>query len=344
MRADLPQQADPKARFGQPPVTLFRSRRFYIDVLFWVDGTTTIHDHGFSGAFQVLAGSSIETNFSFIPNRDVDGHLKFGELRVAGSALRRAGDVQAVPAGPDYIHSLFHLLRPSLSLVVRTFRDPATWSQFDYYPSGIAVDPFVEDPARERIVQVIEMMRKTDDPDLERVAGDLVADSDHNTAFWVVQALATSQDGALIEGVLNRIRDADAAARLRTWTEHRRRSDLLINRRALVKEPHLRFLLAVLLNAQNRKDALALVASHAADKDPGTQVAEWLRELSTVSMRLQIGGAPFEPNVLGLPSFAPGHDAALADLLSGRERAWTDGETAFLDRLRALPPLRPLFS
>ena len=61
----LPQQVDPDARFGQPPVTLYRAPRFYIDALFWVDGTTTIHDHAFSGAFQVLAGQSIENDILF---------------------------------------------------------------------------------------------------------------------------------------------------------------------------------------------------------------------------------------------------------------------------------------
>src|SRR4051812_12794169 len=47
--------------FGEPPVTLFAGRRFFLEVLFWVDGTTAIHQHGFSGAFQVLAGGSLHT-------------------------------------------------------------------------------------------------------------------------------------------------------------------------------------------------------------------------------------------------------------------------------------------
>src|SRR5580698_4143013 len=43
----LPQQNDPRGLFGQPPVTLFRASRFFIDALFRVDGTTAIHDHSF---------------------------------------------------------------------------------------------------------------------------------------------------------------------------------------------------------------------------------------------------------------------------------------------------------
>src|SRR3982751_818235 len=47
----LPQQRDMASKFGQPPLTLFRAPRFYIDALHWLDGSTTVHQHGFSGAF-----------------------------------------------------------------------------------------------------------------------------------------------------------------------------------------------------------------------------------------------------------------------------------------------------
>jgi hypothetical protein len=344
MKAELPQQLDPKGLFGQPPVTVFRARRFYIDVLFWVDGTTTIHDHGFSGAFQVLVGKSIETNFAFVPTHDVDGHFKFGDLQVTGSALRCAGDVRAVPAGPSYIHSLFHLLRPSLSLVVRTFRDPATGTQYDYDPSGIAFDPFLEDPSRERMIQILDMMRRTEHPDLGRVAGDLVATCETGTAFLVVRAVSKAKNANLVEEILDRVREPETSRRLRNWVKHRRTSDLLVDRRALVHDPDLRFLLAVLLNAQRRSDALALVESYAPGKEASRQIAKWLAALSNVSIRLQVGGAPFEPNVLGLPSFSEASESALADLLAGRERAWSADERTFLDRLRGLPPLGALFS
>ena len=95
----LPQQEDPLATFGQPPVTLFRGRRFYIDALFWVDGTTSIHQHGFSGAFCVLHGSSIETTFRFDLERNVDSLFKLGTLQILSSALLRQGDVRPIASG-----------------------------------------------------------------------------------------------------------------------------------------------------------------------------------------------------------------------------------------------------
>src|SRR5690349_464094 len=51
--------------FGEPPVMLFQGPRFYIEALFWLSGTTDIHEHGFSGAFTVLEGSSVHSHWRF---------------------------------------------------------------------------------------------------------------------------------------------------------------------------------------------------------------------------------------------------------------------------------------
>src|SRR5580698_1434849 len=59
-------QTDIAATFGQPPVNVFHCERFYIQVLFWLDGTTAIHQHAFSGAFHVMQGSSLESTYSFL--------------------------------------------------------------------------------------------------------------------------------------------------------------------------------------------------------------------------------------------------------------------------------------
>jgi hypothetical protein len=342
-QGDLPQQPDPLARFGQPPVTLFRSRRFYIDALFWVDGTTTIHDHGFSGAFQVLSGQSIETTFTFTTLRAIDGHLRFGNLVVQGSALRSAGDVRAVPAGAGYIHSLFHLARPSVSLVIRTFRDPDAVTQRDYSPAGIGYDAFLEDPIRDRMVQIVEMLRKTEHPALERRVGDLIADVDLNTAFAILRSCIKLSDSMLLDRLIDRVHDQEGASLIRNWIVHRRRMDFLVSRRLSVHDGALRFLLAVLLNVQRRIDALTLVAAYAPAVNPAQQIVSWLETLSRTTIRLQVGNTPFEPNVLGLPTFGPGCAEALTDLFSGRERSWTADERRFLDRLRTSPALQPLF-
>ena len=61
-----PQSAD--LSFGQPPITIYSHPRFYIEVLCWMDATTSIHQHAFSGAFHVMAGSSMHTRYTFSPS------------------------------------------------------------------------------------------------------------------------------------------------------------------------------------------------------------------------------------------------------------------------------------
>jgi hypothetical protein len=342
-RGDLPPQVDPSARFGQPPVTLYRTDRFFIDALFWVDGTTMIHDHSFSGAFQVLAGQSIETTYSFSETSDFAGRVRFGDLRVRKSELRATGDVRAVPSGPAYIHALFHLARPSVSLVVRTYGDPIPARQFVYSTAGVAFDS-TEDHARDRIVQTVEMLRRTEHPEFEALAGDLIAGSNLHTAFSVIRACARLADQGTMERLLARIQDQDAGRRLRDWVVERRRTEFLISRRNLVTQPELRFMLAVLLNARRRSDALGLAAGFAPGVDPARQIAAWLAQLAGVTMRLRIGDEPFEPNILGLPAFGPGCEDGLAACLAGDARPAAAEVDAFIARMRALPVLAPLFS
>jgi hypothetical protein len=340
LRGDVPAQCDPAARFGQPPVTLFRGPRFYIDANFWVDGTTAIHEHAFAGAFQLLQGASIETTFAFAPSREVDRHLRFGQLEVQGSTLRQRGDVQTIRAGSSFIHSLFHLARPSVSLVVRTYA--STPIQLEYSPAGIAHDSFLQDERRDRAIQLVAMLRKIEHPGFEALVGDLVARADLGTACAVLRSCSQISDVGLLDRLISRMRDPDGAARFAAWLAHRRRIEFLIGRRAFVHEPRLRFLLALLLNVQRRRDALELVRSYEPSTDPPAAIAAWLADLSRLKVKLQIGEAPFAPNVLGLPEFHAAEQQTVAAWLSG-ERASTAEATAFVERLRGLPFLAPLF-
>jgi len=342
MTRHIPQQADPDGRFGQPPLTLFRSRRFYIDALFWLDGTTSIHDHAFSGAFQVLVGSSIETSYSFQLTRDVDGHLKTGQLRVGRSDLRRSGEIRPILAGPRFIHSLFHLERPSVSLVVRTLHDASVATQFDYSPAGLVFDPFEEDPTRKRTVQLATMLRKIDHPRFEELVGDAIAGADPGTAFAIIRACA-SAPGALLDGLMGRMRSTEIAERVRSWIEHRKPLELIARQREFVRDPALRFMLAILMNVQTRADALRLAHEYAPGAEPAAQLARWLGELSRTTAKLIVAGSPFEPNLLGLPKFDDAHERCVAELLSGRQPDPPSCDDAFLQRLRALPHLSVLF-
>jgi hypothetical protein len=345
MKGELPEQFDKASAFGQPPITMFRARRFVIDALFWLDGTTNIHDHAFAGAFQVLAGSSIETTFRFEASRAVDGHMYFGKLDLLETALRRTGEVRPITIGPSYIHGLFHLERPSVTVLIRALQPPMVPVQLQYEPCGVAWNPFFRDAALDRMVEIVGLLDKSNDRAFDDLVGGLVARSDLYTAHRVIRAGVGFKDQRRADALLDLIQDREASETFSAWLARERVEHFLRQRRGLVHEPELRFLLAVLLNSHRGEHSLKLVSAFAgADKDPAAQVASWLARLSNVKMRLQVDGAPWEPNVLNLPDFEPGHEGALADALAGRARDFTPSERIFLERLRALPHLTALFS
>jgi hypothetical protein len=345
LRGELPDQFDKISVFGQPPITMFRSRRFVIDALFWLDGTTNIHDHSFGGAFQVLAGSSIETLFGFEASRAVDGHMFFGKLRLLESGLRRTGDVRPITQGSSYIHGLFHLERPSVTILIRALQPPITPVQLQYEPCGVAWNPFFRDLTLDRMLEVVELLDKSNDQAFDELVGGVMSRADLSTAHRLIRTCVGIQDQRRIDGLLERVPDREAAATFSAWLARERVDRFLRQRRGLVHDADLRFLLAVLLNSHRGDHSLKLVSAFAGpEKDPAAQIASWLARLSKVTLRLQVGGAPWEPNVLNLPDFEAGHEQALADALAGRPRDVTPSERVFLERVRALPHLSALFS
>jgi hypothetical protein len=342
--AALPRQESLPATFGQPPVTLFRTGRFYIEALYWVDGSTTIHQHGFSGAFQVLSGSSIETRYSFETVRAVDGHFAMGTLAVLSTALLRKGDIRPiVPGIGGLVHSLFHLERPSVTIVVRTFGDAGVGPQFRYAWPGVALNPFFKEETADRTLELVRLLLQIDHPSLEAKVGQLVARLDLHGAYRVLAECSHRGDKALLDRLLGRLRDPSASGLFRAAFEESRRLAFLASRRALVKDLDLRFFLGVLLNARRRVDALALIHARAPGSDPAARAASWLRQLASTSLKLQAGGASWQPNVLGLPEMSEAHERALCDALSGKPPA-DDADPRLLEALRQIPALAGLFA
>ena len=341
----LPQQRDMASKFGQPPLTLFRAPRFYIDALHWLDGSTTVHQHGFSGAFQVLAGASIETRYSFERARSFDGHFVMGDLNVVGTFLHAVGDVTPIEAGPRGLtHALFHLDRPSISIVVRTFHDHEAGPQFNYYKPGIGVDPFFVEETRDRAMQVVNFLCSIDHPELEGIVGDYIARADVHTAYRALEVCLNLSDRSLFERLVGRVREGSLIDAFRVSFEERRRLAFLHSRRALVKDPELRFFLGVLLIAPGRKEALALVRRRTPDSEPALQTARWLRALSKVNVKLQAAGLPWQPNLLGLPEFDDRLEQAVAAALVGGEASIDPTLALVLSQLRSLPALAALFN
>ena len=311
--SQLPKQPDIDATFGDPPITLYCGSRFYVDIYFWLDGTTDIHQHGFAGAFQVLVGSSIHSRYSFRQEQAVNEHLLLGRVMLNDVELLREGDIRQIVPGRDHIHSLFHLDRPSCTITVRTFMLMSKQPQYSYRKPFVAIDPFYKDQSLIRKLQTVSMLLNLQPPGHDELIRDLISSSDFQTTFLILQdasrmlgssrieqffQLSTSQDrfGSLLEQA-RKAHGPLVDYLLPVLAEAQRQADIMRRRQFITSNEH-RFFLALLLNVPSARKILALVRKRFPENDPLDKVLDWVLELSTT----RVWGAT-EANVLGLNDF-----------------------------------------
>ena len=364
---DLPEQMDIEANFGDPPITVYVGPRFYIDVYFWLDGTTSIHQHAFSGAFQVLLGSSVHTHYTFEKDRELNAHFLTGKMLFNDVSLLARGDIREINPGPRFIHSLFHLERPSATITIRNYKTPSAAVQFSYARPFLAYNPFFTDGSLKRKLQTVELLLKMKHPEADRFIGDLVDSSDFQTTYAVLkrafqflchreleEMLGVSRSSDRFQALLDRARGkhGELADLLLPVFEEEWRQEEITQRRATVKSEDHRFFLAMLLNVPERATVLRLIRQKFPDQDPIELVVGWIKELAAT----KIFGSR-EPNILGIGEFDNGHLFVFKGLLEGlteeeiKRRAAADPVAANLKlpvdelatHIRTLPLFKSIF-
>jgi hypothetical protein len=341
---DQPFQSE--SSFGQPELIAFNDTRFYIQILFWLEGTTEIHQHEFSGAFHVMGGSSVHSEFDFVGARSVTPHIRTGDLRVKQIELLETGRTVPITSGRDCIHSLFHLDTPSITVVIRTHHDPGTGPQYNYLPPHIAINPLHADSLTARRKQLLDVLETIDDPDYGTHVNEMMGRLDFERGFTILrhamprlkelnewsEVLATFQNkhGELALGVPD------------TLAECLRRETISQMRHFIINPEH-RFFLALLINVQNRADILALVTRRFPGSSPIDTILGWAEELvepNDFGITLLDAAFPETPDI----DFEE-QSRLLIDALKNALEGNTD-ENDFLEIQAALSAscLRPLFS
>lgn len=159
---NFPNQMDLGAQFGEPPVTIYVAEDFHIDVYFWLDSTTEIHEHSFCGAFTLLEGSSIQGIYDFEERDRLDDSLRIGDLDLRETRYLTKGGIQTILPGSRFIHNVIHLDRPTVTLLVRS-SCPEIDRQFNFLRPNLSLLAFRDCPPQLiRRLQFLEMMRKID--------------------------------------------------------------------------------------------------------------------------------------------------------------------------------------
>ncbi|MEO5860280.1 MAG: hypothetical protein ABIR33_15190 [Pyrinomonadaceae bacterium] len=326
---ELTPQADPNSNFGDPPITVYSGTRFHIDVYFWFTGTTAIHQHGFSGAFQVLAGSSIHSWYEFTPDDYVNVFMEYGRMDLKVCEILEIGAVQEINPGRQYIHSLFHLDDPSVTIVVRTRKSPMFLPQYSYHKPHLALDPFYVQDSMNKKVQSMGAMLKAKRPDADEKIGELLANSDIQQTFHLLQNLRSMIRTDKVKQMFNvenfdqrfnglfaisKARHGIRAERLLDVFDYQDKVISTVNRRDYVTDPALRFFLAVLLNIDGRENIYKLIKQRYPDADPQDKVLDWTFDLANTRV---MGVEP--PNALGIDGFGDIDIIIFEDMLNGKD-------------------------
>jgi len=309
--------------FGQPPLLLYHGNRFYIEMLCWMDGTTSIHSHGFSGAFHVLHGSSIHGQYQFHEKKRVNDSLLLGDVEFMGIELLAVGDTRPIRAGSGFIHSLFHLDQPSVTIVVRTILNPASLPQYDYFKPHVAENLLCMDEEIAKQRKLLHTLGLADPIAFEGISAEFVR-RDFQSAWMTLQvAYSLWGDSAIIHNVLDILRPlhGNVVDLLPRVLEDKKYRETLVSMRAKVTDAELRFFLALLLNVPDRISVQRIVSQRFQD-DPRARVVRWLRQLTTVDDAGQITllnqGMPALLPALPPPLAAEPFFVLMEGLLEGR--------------------------
>ncbi|MDQ3363826.1 MAG: hypothetical protein M3680_00135 [Myxococcota bacterium] len=285
--------------FGEPALTLASTSRFYIEALFWLDGTTSIHQHRFSGAFMVLEGSSIHSRYKFERSQRVNATTEIGALALERVECLRPGQVRPIRSGSGTIHSLFHLERPTLSIVARTTMDQESGPQLDYWPPCVARDPAAIDSRLTRQLQLIRTLSRVAAPDRFQHANELLQRSDFGSSLMILDTVVASNADAW-PAVLELIavvhaRHPEVTCDLVPVFAERRRINLVVSRRQQVHDPELRLFLAMLLNLPTQTACLEFLRTYAPNRDPEALISEWIDRLGLIESTAETLSLLFRP-------------------------------------------------
>lgn len=320
--------------FSDLALTLYRGSRFAIEVYFWMDSTTSIHQHSFSGAFQVLAGSSVHSVYQFDLKQRINAHFAIGRVLVKNVQALRRGDIRKILPGQKFIHSLFHLESPSITITVRTFQDPNTLPQYSYRKPYFAVNELFKDVSTTKKLQSVAMLLRMRNAAAYAYIAELVSEADFYSTFLIVDAAydrliqhtrkrfqpdsangppdAFPDEKACFGDLLERARKrhGDLSNLLLPVLLETQKTKTLVKLRTLLIRPEHRLFLGLLLNVETQAQMFALIKEYFPSRDPVECICNWIQELSTAT------GIEGGRNILGIHGFGSAHLEVLRHLLN----------------------------
>jgi hypothetical protein len=340
LHGDLGEQINLEATFGQPPITLFANDRFYLEALCWLGGVTTIHDHGFRGAFCLMEGNSVHLSYELLVSQPTPGPLQLGTLRRTGLEALRVGQVRQITEG--LIHSVMHVGRPAVTLVLRT-RHASPLPQRRYWPQGLALSEGWISAAGQRRIQILRLLSDLDDPSFEdelqrflRVAAPM---EKVEAIGQLLRGHEMLRPSILAEHAQEPVERLVMEAAL--WTQER---NALGRLRASVANRTSQLVLVCLVFELSGHESLEMARQIWPERNPRDSITEGLLDLARAGHLLSLNeqGAAVLKHALGSGSF-DAFEKSLAQEFETSATARPALQEQY-DRWRSIPRLAPLLS
>jgi hypothetical protein len=269
-------------------LTVYSAEEFRIEPLFWLHALPSIHQHGFSGAFHVMHGNTLQAGWQFHQRERIATGLLLGDVKINEVELLRQGETRPIIAGSKLIHTTYHLRQPTVSVVVRTMHENDVLPQYAYLPPSVAFDPEAQRPSSVRHEQLLLMLLKLGriDECLNAIQS-LIAESDAVSAFhFLLWANANLKDGNVIHEITAgaRVKHPLLVEELAPALAWQRREIRLENIKNTITDQDLQFFLGVLLNVPDRALAMSILQQQYPSFDPVDMAMNFIGSLSKLGV------------------------------------------------------------
>ena len=255
----FPEQIVGENEYGEPTVTLYRDADIRIEAILWMGAQLGGggHDHKSRGAFIALKGARLQSHYRYACTEQFMAGVEAGEVSVSTEVLRE-GAIQPIGLLHEFIHELFFLERPSVSISLRS--QVAVPGSALYFLPGLRLDRGREQLLRKR-TQLGPILREVHGERLVTALSEIVREG----PIAAIHACATALGGGISGAAIDAVGEACAALhgelgkRLSmVLREEVRRRDLQ-KALAMLRTPEERLFLGLLWSATGLERARSLM-------------------------------------------------------------------------------------
>jgi len=243
--------------FSDTQVVLYKGSKFFIEALFWMNGTTSIHQHGFCGAFSLLNGRSINVEYQFTKKLRINSHCYLGDLHLKENLILTPGMVRKILPGSGLIHSVFHLDTPSITIVIRNNSCDDHQPQLDYFSPHLAVNGWYKDKALEKRVQCIDLMLQNNKTQAYPILETFIGQANLHQIFIFFEKIKLFQlDKEYIEKISMLITEKHGGHLFLKSLSDMNKDQRLAKLRFFIKDAGQRIILAILRSTPGKKNII----------------------------------------------------------------------------------------